>query len=78
MTVTVVLRRKNLSEVFGDETYKDKNIIESNEKEKEKEKEKEQQPEESNENGAEKTEAEQQANKVKFSFRNKNTCNIIP
>ncbi len=34
VTVTVVLKRLNLSEVFGDETYKDKNIIENNEKEK--------------------------------------------
>lgn len=35
VTVTVLLKRKNLSEVFGDETYKDKNIIENDEKEKE-------------------------------------------
>lgn len=29
------MKRQNLSQVFGDETYKDKNIIENDEKEKE-------------------------------------------
>ncbi|XKL64210.1 hypothetical protein PGB90_004296 [Kerria lacca] len=62
VTVTVLLKRRNLSEVFGDETYKDKNIIENDkeqsenkeQKEKEKnevEKEKEKDKEKVEENG---------------------------
>lgn len=75
VTVTVVLKRRNLSEVFGDETYKDKNIVENNEKEqkekeqKEKEKENEQKEKEKendqNENQVqekEKSESEQKGN----------------
>lgn len=70
--MTVVLKRRNLSEVFGDETYKDKNIIEGSEKEKQKEKEKEkeqqqQQLQENNENGAENlAEGDQQQAKVRY------------
>lgn len=71
VTVTVLLKRRNLSEVFGDETYKDKNIIENDkeqsenkeQKEKEKnevEKEKEKDKEKVEENG------QSQQNKVIF------------
>ena len=62
VTVTCVLKRKNLSEVFGDETYKDKNIIENNEKER-KEKDQNENIEADKEN-KEKNENEHLQNKV--------------
>lgn len=74
VTVTVVLKRRNLSEVFGDETYKDKNIVENNEKEqkekeqKEKEKENEQKEKEKendqNENQVQEKEKSESEQKV--------------
>ena len=63
VTVTCVLKRQNLSEVFGDETYKDKNIVESDEKDR-KEKDQNENTEADKEN-KEKSENEQQQNKVR-------------